>query len=66
MTKIYMITAPRKNTADEFVRIMKWLRSIDSHKWVVAAETGAGGYEHWQVRVACNLDFDHVRLDWEE
>lgn len=65
MTKIYMVTAPRKNTAKEFVQIMRWLRSVDSHKWVVAAEVGKGGYEHWQVRVACGLDFDHMRIAWD-
>lgn len=64
MTKIYMITAPRRRTEKEFVGIMKWLRDIDSHKWVVAAEVGRGGYEHWQVRVACSLKFDRVRADW--
>ena len=30
---------------------MRIIRRHDSHKWIVAMETGQGGFEHWQVRM---------------
>lgn len=59
MSTIYMITAPRN-------RILKreWkeiIKTHDIHKWIIAKETGQGGYEHWQVRLATNLTFDQLK-----
>lgn len=59
MSTIYMITAPRN-------RILKreWkeiIKTHDIHKWIIAKETGQGGYEHWQVRLATNLTFEQLK-----
>lgn len=43
-------TVSRCWTALEWGAIIRWLQDQDSHKWIVAAETGARGYKHWQMR----------------
>lgn len=33
----------------------------DVHKWIIAAETGNGGYDHWQIRMRNNLSFAEMK-----
>lgn len=33
-----------------FAEIMAVIRELDIHKWIIGAEVGAGGYQHWQCR----------------
>lgn len=59
MTEIFMLTAPRaqihKRALKEFIKMH------DVHKWIIAKETGAGGYEHWQVRLYTSASFDELK-----
>ena len=64
MTKTWMLTVPRTNTAREWVAISKWIRANDIHKWTVAMETGSNGYEHWQIRLQVNKDFETLKAEW--
>lgn len=54
-----MITAPRakvhKRAWKEFIKMH------DIHKWIIAAETGRGGYEHWQVRLDTSASFEELQ-----
>nr|WCR62167.1 MAG: replication associated protein [Smacoviridae sp.] len=62
MVETYMLTIPRKDTYKEFNRIMTWIRKNDIHKWVLGAETGSGGYEHWQMRVQYRFGFEKLKI----
>lgn len=59
MSQIYMLTAPRdkihKRAWKEFIK------NHDIHKWIIAKETGAGGYEHWQVRLDTCATFEELK-----
>lgn len=33
----------------------------DIHKWIMAKETGAGGYEHWQIRIDTSASFEEIQ-----
>ena len=35
--------------------IMAVIRELDIHKWIIGAEVGAGGYQHWQCRFKTRL-----------
>lgn len=52
---IYMVTAPRNGsklgTGIEFMKWRTFFYCNDVHKWTLGAETGKGGYKHWQVRL---------------
>lgn len=52
---IYMVTAPRRGsklgTGLEFMKWRTFFYVNDVHKWTLGAETGKGGYKHWQVRL---------------
>lgn len=55
MVTNYMLTIPRTIPKRA---IMVMLEVNDCKKWIVAKETGHGGYEHWQVRLSTsNRDF---------
>lgn len=64
MTKTWMLTVPRNNTAKEWVAIWRWLRVNDVHKWVCGMEIGDNGYEHWQIRLQVNKDFKTLKAEW--
>lgn len=56
MATWYMVTAPREKVCKRAIKIM--LDENDCKRWIVAKETGKGGYEHWQIRVeSSNKDF---------
>lgn len=57
-----MVTMPRENTAKEFNALMRVFRHYDIHKWIVGAETGNGGYKHWQIRMEWRLDFKILKI----
>lgn len=46
--KIYMLTIPR-TVPKKAIKIM--IEVNDCKKWIIAKETGHGGFEHWQVRL---------------
>lgn len=48
MVTTYMLTIPR-TVPKKAIRIM--LEVNDCKKWIVAKETGRGGFEHWQIRL---------------
>ncbi|APG55823.1 rep [Macaca mulatta feces associated virus 4] len=62
MGKTYMLTIPRNDTYREGNRIFAWFRKNDIHKWVLGAEKGSGGYEHWQMRVQCRFGFEELKV----
>ena len=57
--KTYMVTMPRKDddTWHPVVRLLNYIREHDIKKWVIAMETGRGGYKHWQIRLDAREDF---------
>lgn len=61
MTEIFMLTCPR-SVNKKALQIM--LEKNDCKKWIIAKETGKGGYEHWQIRVETSNDhfFDWVKI----
>lgn len=63
-----MITKPRNKNREsiEEVKILQWIIKRDVHKWIVAKERGNFGYDHWQIRVQCNLNFDEMKAEWGE
>ncbi len=64
MVTHYMITAPRKG-CDGISRILHYIRTFDVHKWVIGAEIGASGYEHWQIRMGMRFDkVDEARVSF--
>lgn len=63
MSKWYMLTIPQtySKTRIGWADIKKILTLNDCKKWIVADETGLGGYKHWQIRLeTSNKDF----FDW--
>ena len=68
MSKNWMITKPRNPEREsiEECNILQWILNRDVHKWIVAKERGTFGYEHWQIRIQCNLSFDEMKQEWGE
>lgn len=63
MSKCYMITMPRgegMKMCKQFAKIKTYIWNHDCHKWVIGAETGKGGYKHWQIRMMLGNDEDTV------
>lgn len=60
MVQTWMITAPRSGTSKR--EIYEIFNQTDAKKWIIAKETGKGGYEHWQIRVTASRPdfFDYV------
>ena len=62
----YMLTIPRERTdrigTEPIIRLMRYIRENDVKKWIVAMETGKGGYEHWQVRLQAREGFS----EWKD
>lgn len=65
---VWMGTVPIKNDLGEwYCTRRKWehfFEYYDIHKWIIARETGKGGYRHWQVRFQTS-QFDNDE-GWEE
>lgn len=59
--KTYMLTMPRKDTQKQAMTLMKWFRRNDIHKWILGAEKGANGYEHWQIRMQWRGEFEDLK-----
>lgn len=59
MSQIYMITAPRAQVHKRAWR--EFIKNHDIHKWIIAKETGTGGYEHWQVRLDTCATFEELK-----
>lgn len=60
----WMVTIPRKTKYDRFDQIMKMFRNRDIHKWIVGAERGENGYDHWQIRLHTRNDNDKDGIGW--
>lgn len=70
MTKIFMITMPRyeeciewQSRSNLFARLKIFVRAKDIHKWIIAKETGANGYEHIQARIRTSETFECLK-EW--
>ena len=50
-----------------FAEIMAVIRQLDIHKWIVGAEVGSGGYQHWQCRFKTRLKPEEriEGLEWD-
>ena len=59
MSQIYMITAARAKVHKRAWK--EFIKKHDIHKWIIAKETGAGGYEHWQVRLDTCATFEELQ-----
>lgn len=59
---VWMGDAPRTYSKKLF---FKFFEEYDIHKWIIARETGKGGYEHWQFRFQTSQDdiFEEFK-DW--
>lgn len=61
---IVLVTAPRKptklGTGLEFMKWRTFFYTHDVHKWTLGAETGKGGYKHWQVRLKISLSLEEA------
>lgn len=49
----YMLTIPR-SVPKKALRIM--IEANDCKRWIIAKETGHGGYDHWQIRLQTSND----------
>lgn len=58
--KTYMLILPRNKVHHKELKMMK--EELDAKKWIIARETGRGGYEHWQCRVSVSGDL----REWNE
>lgn len=57
--KCYMLTIPRYPWVKAGLKA--FIRGHDVHKWIIAKETGQGGYEHFQVRLVTNCGFECLK-----
>lgn len=66
MVTNYMITMPR-NENKNALKLLRYINTHDVKKWVIGAEIGRNGYQHWQCRLAVSDDhffeFEEV-FDW--
>lgn len=66
MVTNYMITIPR-NENQNGLKLLQYINTHDVKKWVIGAETGRSGYQHWQCRLAVSDDhfyeYEEV-IDW--
>lgn len=53
MTKTYMLTIPR-SVPKRLIKLL--IETSDCKQWIIAKETGKGGYEHWQIRLKTSDD----------
>lgn len=51
-----MLTIPRNKNMGG-LKILKYIKQNDIHKWVIGLEQGKGGYQHWQVRLEARDGF---------
>lgn len=59
MTETYMLTIPRYPWVKKGLKA--FIEHNDVHKWIVAKETGKGGYEHYQVRLTTGAGFERLK-----
>lgn len=66
MTNLYIATASREKCSKKEIQTI--LEKTDPKKWIIAKETGRGGYKHWQIRVKCSGDLfeecSKANLNW--
>lgn len=55
MVTNYMITMPR-NENKNALKLLRYINTHDVKKWVIGAEVGRNGYQHWQCRLAVSDD----------
>lgn len=57
----------QRNGCDGITAIMAIVREQDIHKWIIGAEVGAGGYQHWQCRFKTRLEekTEVTGLQWD-
>ena len=59
MSETYMLTIP------EYPWVKRGLQAFiehnDVHKWIIAKETGKGGYKHYQVRMTTGAPFEALK-----
>lgn len=59
MSETYMLTIP------DYPWVKKGLKAFiehnDIHKWIIAKETGKGGYKHYQVRLTTGASFESLK-----
>lgn len=53
--KNYMVTMPRNENMNA-LKLLIYINTHDVKKWVIGAETGRNGYQHWQCRLAVSDD----------
>lgn len=61
-----MITMPR-NENQNALKLIRYINTHDVKKWVIGAEVGRNGYQHWQCRIAVSDDhfFEYEEVyDW--
>ena len=59
MSQIYMLTAPRDKVHKRAIK--EFIKNHDIHRWIIAKETGRGGYEHWQIRLDTCASFEELK-----
>lgn len=59
---IWMGTIPREGLSKK--KILKFFEINDIHKWIIGRETGAGGYEHYQIRFQGSDEIFETFKDW--
>lgn len=64
--KHYMVTMPRNENMNG-LKLLMYINTHDVKKWVIGAEIGRNGYQHWQCRLAVSDDhfFEFTEVyDW--
>lgn len=61
---IYMMTMPRNSVNKALLK--KFILDHDVHKWVIGYETGRTGYEHFQCRIQTGVDFEQLKLWFDD
>lgn len=62
--KNYIVVQPRdsEHTIEERDKLFEFFDKYDVHKWIIGAETGKNGYNHWQMRMATRFTFDQMKV----
>lgn len=58
-----MLTIEREPEREsiQLVKLLQWVIKHDIHDWIIANETGALGYTHWQVRMRTQYNFNQMK-----
>lgn len=57
-----MLTIPRSYWVKKALKV--FISKFDIHRWIIAEETGANGYQHFQVRVYTSASQDQIMKFW--